>query len=220
MRKSKPKKRYFLPDPIYKDSLVTQFVNNLMLKGKKSLSYSIFYDSLEIVGNKTKEKGIVNMPDGTSKEIGAQEFANEAGNLAEAGATFDFSQFEKVKGAKPGPILPKVKDLAGKYGTDQIHILTARPQAAAAAIQAFMKANGLDIKIENITGLEDGTAQAKRDFIIKKLAEGYNDFFFSDDAIENVKEVKDILDQVDVKSKVYQAEQNFKKDLETEFNTS
>ena len=42
MRKSKPKKRYFLPDPIYKDSLVTQFVNNLMLKGKKSISYSIF----------------------------------------------------------------------------------------------------------------------------------------------------------------------------------
>ena len=58
MRKSKPKKRYFLPDTIYKDSLVTQFVNNLMLKGKKSLSYSIFYDSLEIVENKTKEKGI------------------------------------------------------------------------------------------------------------------------------------------------------------------
>ena len=80
-----------------------------------------------------------------------------------------------------------------------------------------MKANGLDIKTENITGLEDGTPQAKRDFIIKKLAEGYNDFFFSDDSIQNVKEVKNILDQVDVKSKVYQAEQNFKKDLESEF---
>ena len=58
MRKSKPKKRYFLPDPIYKDSLVTQFVNNLMLKGKKSISYSIFYDSLDIIEKKTKEKGI------------------------------------------------------------------------------------------------------------------------------------------------------------------
>ena len=49
MRKSKPKKRYYLPDPIYKDALVTQFVNNLMLDGKKSISYSIFYDSLKIV---------------------------------------------------------------------------------------------------------------------------------------------------------------------------
>ena len=58
MRKSKPKKRYFLPDPIYKDSLVTQFVNNLMLKGKKSISYSIFYDALQIIETKTKEKGI------------------------------------------------------------------------------------------------------------------------------------------------------------------
>tara|TARA_B110000263_G_scaffold16992_1_gene13630 strand:+ start:448 stop:915 length:468 start_codon:yes stop_codon:yes gene_type:complete len=58
MRKSKPKKRYYLPDPIYKDTLVTQFVNNLMLDGKKSISYSIFYDSLKIVEDKTKEKGI------------------------------------------------------------------------------------------------------------------------------------------------------------------
>ena len=58
MRKSKPKKRYFLPDPIYKDTLVTQFVNNLMHDGKKSLSYTIFYDSLKIVEDKTKEKGL------------------------------------------------------------------------------------------------------------------------------------------------------------------
>jgi small subunit ribosomal protein S7 len=58
MRKSKPKKRYYLPDPIYKDTLVTQFVNNLMLDGKKSISYAIFYDSLKIVEDKTKEKGL------------------------------------------------------------------------------------------------------------------------------------------------------------------
>jgi len=56
MRKSKPKKRYFLPDPIYKDPLITQFVNNLMLKGKKSISYSIFYDSLEIIEKKQKKR--------------------------------------------------------------------------------------------------------------------------------------------------------------------
>ena len=58
MRKSKPKKRYFLPDPIFKDTLVTQFVNNLMHDGKKSVSYAIFYDSLKIVEKKTKEKGL------------------------------------------------------------------------------------------------------------------------------------------------------------------
>ena len=49
MRKSKPKKRYLLPDPKFKDTLVTRFVNNLMLMGKKNLSYRTFYDAIEIV---------------------------------------------------------------------------------------------------------------------------------------------------------------------------
>ena len=58
MRKSKPKKRYILPDPIYKDTLVTKFVNNLMMRGKKSLAYSIFYDAMKIVEEKTGENGV------------------------------------------------------------------------------------------------------------------------------------------------------------------
>jgi small subunit ribosomal protein S7 len=47
MRKSKPKKRVLLPDPKFNDTLVTQFVNNLMYDGKKSISYSIFYTALD-----------------------------------------------------------------------------------------------------------------------------------------------------------------------------
>ena len=58
MRKAKPKKRYILPDPIYQDTLVTKFVNNLTLRGKKSLSYAIFYDAIKIVEDKTKENGV------------------------------------------------------------------------------------------------------------------------------------------------------------------
>ncbi len=54
MRKSKPKKRILLPDPKYKEQMVTRFVNNLMLDGKKSISYTIFYKALDIVGEKTK----------------------------------------------------------------------------------------------------------------------------------------------------------------------
>jgi len=52
MRKSKPKKRYLLPDPKFKDTLVTKFVNYLMEQGKKSVAYNIFYDALEIVEKK------------------------------------------------------------------------------------------------------------------------------------------------------------------------
>ncbi|WP_020526549.1 30S ribosomal protein S7 [Flexithrix dorotheae] len=49
MRKSKPKKRYVLPDPKFGDTLVTKFVNSLMISGKKSLAYGIFYNALDIV---------------------------------------------------------------------------------------------------------------------------------------------------------------------------
>lgn len=58
MRKSKPKKRYLLPDPIYNDTLVTRFVNNLMVQGKKNLSYTIFYNAIKIVEEKTGENGL------------------------------------------------------------------------------------------------------------------------------------------------------------------
>jgi small subunit ribosomal protein S7 len=58
MRKSKPKKRYLLPDPIYKDVLVTKFVNNLMLDGKKSIAYDIFYSACDIVAKRTSESGV------------------------------------------------------------------------------------------------------------------------------------------------------------------
>ncbi len=56
MRKAKPKKRILLPDPVFGDKLVTQFVNNLMLDGKKSVSYRIFYSALDIVGEKMPEE--------------------------------------------------------------------------------------------------------------------------------------------------------------------
>ncbi len=55
MRKAKPKTRILLPDPKYGDVLVTRFVNNLMLDGKKSIAYSIFYDAMDIVGEKMKD---------------------------------------------------------------------------------------------------------------------------------------------------------------------
>jgi small subunit ribosomal protein S7 len=58
MRKSKPKKRYLLPDPKFKDTLVTKFVNAIMYDGKKSVAYNIFYGAIEIVEKKTKENGL------------------------------------------------------------------------------------------------------------------------------------------------------------------
>src|SRR5690606_30424288 len=58
MRKSKPRKRYLLPDPKFQDTLVTKFVNYLMERGKKSTAYQIFYDAVELVEKKTNENGL------------------------------------------------------------------------------------------------------------------------------------------------------------------
>lgn len=58
MRKAKPKKRYILPDPKFNDTLVTKFVNYLMVDGKKSVAYSIFYDAVALVEEKTGEDGL------------------------------------------------------------------------------------------------------------------------------------------------------------------
>jgi len=55
MRKSKPKKRILLPDPKFNDTLVTRFVNDLMVDGKKSTAYGVFYDSLDLVGKRVKD---------------------------------------------------------------------------------------------------------------------------------------------------------------------
>ena len=55
MRKTKPKKRIMLPDPKFRDQMVTRFVNNMMFSGKKSVAFAIFYDAMEIVGQKAKD---------------------------------------------------------------------------------------------------------------------------------------------------------------------
>lgn len=48
-------KRVILPDPKYKDKLVAKFINCMMLRGEKSNSESILYDSFDIVAEKTKD---------------------------------------------------------------------------------------------------------------------------------------------------------------------
>ena len=97
-------------------------------------------------------------------------------------------------------------------------ILTARPPAAQKAIYDFLKANGLNIPIKNITGLGNSTSEAKALWVAEKVGEGFNDFYFADDALQNVQAVKNMLDQFDVKSKVQQAKVKFSKSMNKDFN--
>jgi small subunit ribosomal protein S7 len=58
MRKARPKKRIILPDPRFNDQLVTKFVNNLMLQGKKDIAFKIFYDAIDVIAERSKEDGL------------------------------------------------------------------------------------------------------------------------------------------------------------------
>ena len=180
---------------------ILHMANSLSSRPRKGISVFDFDDTLA----KTNSQIIVTMPDGSINKINATEFALQSADLEAAGATFDFSEFNKVIDGKKGPLADLALKRQGKFGSKDIFVLTARPQQAAYAIHAFLKGIGLEIPIENITGLEDGRPEAKSDWILEKVAEGYNDFYFADDAYKNVKAVQDVLKYIDVKSDIQQA---------------
>lgn len=58
MRKGKSKSRIIVPDPKFGDLMVTKFVNNIMLRGKKNAAFDVFYEAIEIVAQRSKEDGL------------------------------------------------------------------------------------------------------------------------------------------------------------------
>jgi hypothetical protein len=166
----------------------------------------------------TKSNVLYTMPDGSKGKLTGAEFAKEGSKLAENGAEFDFSEFSKVMHGKPGPMIEKLKKMLGKFGNKDMFILTARPADSAGPIKEFLDSIGINIPIENITGLGNSSSQAKADWMIEKANQGYNDFYFADDHIGNVEAVKNALEVLDVKSKIQQVREQYSKDLSKEFN--
>ena len=91
MRKKQSKKRDLIPDPKFNDQLVTRFVNNLMLQGKKSKAYKVFYDAMDIVEQKNEDK------EKTSLDLWKDALSNvmphvEVRSRRVGGATFQIPQ--------------------------------------------------------------------------------------------------------------------------------
>ena len=170
-------------------------------KEPRGISVFDFDDTLA----RTKSNVLYTMPDGTKGKLNATEFAKKSEALEAKGAAFDFSEFSKVVKGKLGPLFSEAKKKEGKYTNKDLFVLTARPANSAKAIYEFLKSEGLEIPIDNIVGLGNGAAKAKAEWMVGKVAEGYNDFYFADDAIKNVEAVRDALGLFDVKSKVQQA---------------
>lgn len=58
MRRNRAPKRVVVPDTRYNSELVSYFINKLMFSGKRSVATRIFYDALDIVGERAKKPGI------------------------------------------------------------------------------------------------------------------------------------------------------------------
>ena len=52
-RKGPAPRRELMPDPIYRSVLVTQIVNKVLTRGKRSVAERIVYDALDIIKDKT-----------------------------------------------------------------------------------------------------------------------------------------------------------------------
>jgi hypothetical protein len=138
-------------------------------------------------------------------KISSGEWPIKGPEFAEAGYKFDFTDFVNVRGGVEGPLFKKFKERLAKFGPENMYILTARPAEAATAIHGWLKSKGVEIPLENITGLGNSTGEAKALWMLEKFSEGYNDMYFVDDALPNVKAVRDVLNQLDIKSDVQQA---------------
>ncbi|CAB4538787.1 unannotated protein [freshwater metagenome] len=57
-RKGPAPRRELLPDPVYRSVLVTQVVNKIMQRGKRSTAEKIVYDALTLVEEKTGDEPI------------------------------------------------------------------------------------------------------------------------------------------------------------------
>ena len=188
--KNKTKLSKNLSGPTYTKNINGQkAINNAasikFSQNPKGISVFDFDDTLA----RTKSNVLYVMPDGTKGKLNAAQFAAKSETMLEQGAEFDFSEFSKVMKGELGPLFSEAQKKEGKYTNKDIFVLTARPANSARAIHEFLKSEGLNIPIENITGLGNGSPQAKADWMVGKIAEGYNDFYFADDHMGNVKAV-------------------------------
>jgi hypothetical protein len=166
----------------------------------------------------TKSDVLYTAPDGAKGKLNAEEFAKQGKELLDQGYNFDFSEFNKVTKGKPGPLLDIAKKIKAARGNEDLFVLTARAPEAQDAIYEFLKSQGVEFKRQNIVGLGNSTGKAKAQWLVGKAAEGYNDFYFADDAMANVAAVKKAMSVLDVKSKVQQARPKFSKNLSEDFN--
>ncbi len=57
-RRRPPERRKVIPDPRYGDVVVSKFIHNVMVRGKKSVAERAVYDAFDSIKEKTSQEGI------------------------------------------------------------------------------------------------------------------------------------------------------------------
>ena len=152
---------------------------------------------------KTNSEVIVNKPDGSTYSLTAAKFAS---HTLGKGEKYDFAQFDQV--IKPEALegLNKLKNKLAKG--DDVTILTARNMRAGNAVMKLMNEYiGKDADKIKFIGVGSSKAEAKATYLTRAIKKyGYNNVFFTDDAVNNVDVAKDVLSKIPgLKSEVVQA---------------
>jgi hypothetical protein len=138
--------------------------------------------------------------DGKEKKLTPGEYALYK---EKPGEEYDFRDFYSVQEPKELKRMTKVlRRVIDKNKGQGVFILTARPQAVEKHIHRYLKDIGINQRIP-ITGLENNDPKAKSKWVEDKIDnEGYDDVYFADDSIKNVKAMKSMLRTKDVKWRV------------------
>ena len=136
MRKSPAKKRRLLPDAKFNDTMVTQFVNNMMYDGKKSTAFKIFYDALSIVDTRVEDETAINV---WKKAVQNVTPAVEVRSRRIGGATFQIPQ--PIRDARKLSMAMKWMILFARKRNDK-----SMSQKLAAEILAAYKEEGAAFK--------------------------------------------------------------------------
>lgn len=169
------------------------------MAGGKTLYVTDFDDTLV----HTDARVILIDKDGKRRELSPAEYASYE---KQDGDTFDFSEFEQLKNARPiKKYVNLLKKVLDEKRADKVVVLTARGHTKP--IAQFLKDNGITSGVA-IAALGSSDPMAKARYIEKHIHDGYTRIAFVDDAPKNVKAVKTLIDKYpEAKLVIRQAEE-------------
>lgn len=135
MRRHRATKRKVLPDPRHKSELVTKFINNIMVDGKKPIAEKIVYGALEIVV--AEEKNLKSKHAKVSKASKDDEDKGRGGEEGGTGGSEQGNPFASVIVRVLDAIGPKVEVKSRRVGgsTYQVPIEVREERRIALAMR-------------------------------------------------------------------------------------